>query len=168
VSFTPDPATDYFLVVDGRDGAAGDFALALACHETRCADALDNDGDGPADCADPDCDLDPDCVTTCALLALDGGCPLDAGLPADAGPDGGPPAPAACYLLTASPLTGFCHAPGTADAGAPCAAPYDCRAGAVCTPADVCLVACDLDDGVPGCDAGSCTSFGADPLGVCW
>lgn len=161
VSFEPADATDYFLVVDGRDGGAGSFTLELACRETACLDARDNDGDGPIDCADPDCELAPGCVAPCAVLATDAGCP------ADAGSDGGAPADT-CYLLPTDPPAGFCHAPGTADAGAPCAAPYDCRPGAVCTPADVCLVACDLDDGLPGCDAGTCTSIGADPVGVCW
>jgi hypothetical protein len=168
VAFAVEASTDYFVVVDGRDGGAGPFDLELACRETACADAVDNDGDGPTDCADPDCELSAPCVVTCTMLAEDGGCPLDAGPTVDGGVDAGDAAPQACYLLSSAPVTGFCHSAGTVDAGNPCAQPYDCRPGAVCTPADICLVACDLDDGIPDCDAGSCTSIGADPVGVCW
>ncbi|MFO8071111.1 MAG: hypothetical protein R6V85_04475 [Polyangia bacterium] len=153
----PLPGVPLYPVVDGPQGAQGSFTLVAECSEIDCADGEDNDGDGPADCADGDCEYDPACVTQCDPLHADAGCPSV--------PDGGAQA---CYLLEVDPLGGFCHPPGDAGVGDPCAAPHDCIPGSVCTPADVCLAACNLGDGGPGCDGGSCTSIGADPLGVCY
>jgi hypothetical protein len=56
----------YYVVVDGRSGTVGDFALATDCAggaviETACDDGLDEDGDGAADCRDPDCRFHPYC-----------------------------------------------------------------------------------------------------------
>jgi hypothetical protein len=73
-----------------------------------------------------------------------------------------------CYPLLPDPYDGFCHEPGDAGVGAPCTMPYECAPGHTCTPGEACFPFCDLDDGVPGCDAGECISLGADPLGVCW
>jgi len=55
----------YFVVVDGFQGAAGQYELTLTCDldlpETDCANNLDDDGDGLVDCEDPDCAFDPAC-----------------------------------------------------------------------------------------------------------
>jgi hypothetical protein len=169
-SFAPTSTSEYYIVVDGRNGAAGDFELSITCRESVCDDSIDNDSDSLTDCSDLDCELDTPCITPCTPLTLDaGGCPSDgdAGPPPDAGPDSGPWGPA-CYPLLPDPEVGFCHDPGDAGVGAPCTVPYECAPGTTCTPGEVCLKYCDLDDGVPGCDAGECTSLGADPLGVCW
>lgn len=166
--FAPIPTVDYFVIVDGRNGAAGEFELSLSCSESSCDDDTDNDSDGMTDCADIDCELIEPCVVPCTPLSLDGGCaPVGDGGAPDAGDDAGPWGPA-CYPLLPDPLAGFCHEPGDAGVGAPCVVPYQCAPGTTCSPADICLKYCDLDDGVPGCDAGDCTSLGSDPLGVCW
>jgi hypothetical protein len=164
--FAPIAAVTYYVVVDGRNGAFGAFDLTLDCLEAACNDDSDNDDDGLTDCADPDCEVDEACVIPCSPLSPDGGCPDDAGAP-DGGLDSGLPA-LACYPLAPDPYAGFCHSPSDAGAGTPCEMPYDCAPGLTCTPADICLVYCDLDDSIPGCDAGDCTSIGSDPLGVCW
>jgi hypothetical protein len=164
--FAPVAAIAYYVVVDGRNGAFGAFDLALDCLEAACDDDSDNDEDGLTDCADPDCEIDLACVVPCSPLSIDAGCPADAG-PTDAGLDSGLPA-LACYPLAPDPYAGFCYSPSDAGVGTPCAMPYDCAPGLTCAPADICLAYCDLDDDVPGCDAGDCTSIGADPLGVCW
>jgi hypothetical protein len=156
VEFAPDPAIPYFLIVDGSFGSTGSFEFQLTCREADCDDSLDNDDDGLTDCADDDCEIDLSCVATCDLLTADAGC---------ASFDGGA---SSCYLLDPYPPTGFCHPAGDASVGDPCAAPADCIAGAICTPADICLMACDLVDDVPGCALGTCSSLGIDPLGVCW
>jgi hypothetical protein len=56
---------DYFLVVDGYE-SAGTFGVSLTCRppstEVDCADGRDDDGDGPADCEDPDCAADRACA----------------------------------------------------------------------------------------------------------
>ena len=73
----------------GRVCGAGAQCTASACRETNCADGLDNDDGGQADCLDPAC-LSVGC-------GLDGGfncgaflLPFDAGSPGDGGPgDGG-------------------------------------------------------------------------------
>jgi len=154
--FAPSPAVSYFVIVDGRNGTSGSFELSLTCREVGCFDDIDNDSDGLTDCTDIDCELDTTCITPCVPLDPDAGCPPEM--------DGGP----ACYPLLPDPLAGFCHEPGDAGVGAPCTMPYQCAPKTTCTPADICLKYCDLDDGVPGCDAGDCTSLGSDPLGVCW
>jgi hypothetical protein len=151
LSFAPAAGTYTYLVVDGPDGAAGGFSLGLACAETACGDALDDDLDSLTDCVDPDCAASPSCSDTCDPLA-------------DAGCSG---AGEACYLGSPDPLAGFCHAAGEADAGAACALPWECAGGLVCTPADTCLPRCRLDGAPPKCDKGTCTGLGADPLGVC-
>jgi hypothetical protein len=60
------------------------------CFETNCADGLDNDNDGGADCLDPACRTKPcggdDGGFNCGAMFFDGG--MDAGL--DAGLDAGP------------------------------------------------------------------------------
>jgi hypothetical protein len=50
-------------VCDALDNNCNGIVDDGACIETQCADLLDDDGDGLADCADPDCAGDPACVT---------------------------------------------------------------------------------------------------------
>jgi hypothetical protein len=56
----------YYLVVDGYEDRAGNFALTLTCPaeptELVCDDARDNDGDLLVDCEDEDCARDPACA----------------------------------------------------------------------------------------------------------
>jgi hypothetical protein len=50
-----------------------------------CADGIDNDCDGPIDCADPDCAMDPACACgngMCVAPENPCTCPVDCGLPA--------------------------------------------------------------------------------------
>ena len=71
VEFEAAPGVDYFVYVDGWDGAAGAFVLSAmpgACDAVtaeRCDDGLDNDGDGAADCADVACFEVAHCVEVC-------------------------------------------------------------------------------------------------------
>ncbi len=146
----------YFLVVDGLNGAQGPFELDIACSEKDCANGLDDDQDLDFDCDDDDCSADIACSEQCDLLSLDSGCPY----PDDAG--------IGCYLASTIPITGYCHEAGDAGVGAPCEESHECISGAICTPADICLMTCDLDDGFPICSEGDCTSLGVDPLGICW
>ena len=152
----PTSSTSRYLVVDGADGLAGSFTLFLECREVACEGGDDDDDDLASDCDDPDCAADPACADPCFPLSVDAGClaPTDAGV--------------GCFLSSHSTLEGYCHEGGDAGVGGPCEEQHDCVAGAMCTPADVCLMICDLDDGVPGCEEGSCTSIGIDPAGVCW
>lgn len=152
----PASSTSRYLVVDGADGLAGSFTLFLECREVACEGGDDEDGDLASDCDDPDCAADPSCADPCFPLSADAGCLA----PADSG--------VGCFLSSHSTLEGYCHEGGDAGVGGPCEEQHDCVAGAMCTPADVCLMICDLDDGVPGCAEGSCTSIGIDPAGVCW
>ena len=58
----------YYLVVDGFDDAQGSYHIAVTCQpaiEQSCLDGLDEDVDGLADCADPDCFPGPDCEAAC-------------------------------------------------------------------------------------------------------
>jgi hypothetical protein len=44
------------IVVDGKTvGEVGDFVVAVHGKEQSCSDGIDDDGDGGADCEDPDC-----------------------------------------------------------------------------------------------------------------
>lgn len=86
---TSDPANCGACGVACLDGAA---CQQSHCHETRCADGVDNDQDGLPDCADEDCPLGGGCPPedaglNCGQQPVDGG--ADAGQP-DAGElDGG-------------------------------------------------------------------------------
>jgi hypothetical protein len=55
----------------------GTACLRSRCHETSCQDGLDNDGDGFADCDDPDCPLGGDCAAdaglNCGSVVVGGG-----------------------------------------------------------------------------------------------
>jgi cysteine-rich repeat protein len=57
------------------DCADSDCAGDPACVETICDDGIDNDGDGPIDCKDSDCAANPVCTNIIFLLG-DGGCSL--------------------------------------------------------------------------------------------
>lgn len=54
-----DPTCTGSISVTAVDGAfaTGRISVSLVARETICNDGLDNNGDGLADCADPDCDL---------------------------------------------------------------------------------------------------------------
>jgi hypothetical protein len=57
--FTADANQDYFIAVDGLDGATGPYELRVDCgcvpKETECFGDVDDDGDGQTDCDDTDC-----------------------------------------------------------------------------------------------------------------
>ena len=76
---------------------AGTACFASTCHETRCDDGLDNDGNGQADCLDEAC-FDAECLPGSVPPRRCGRLTADAGV-GDAGvePDGGA-APARCFL----------------------------------------------------------------------
>jgi len=64
---------------DDGDPCTGDTVCAgRACRgaERCCADGLDNDGDGQADCADADCGLDPACAGECPVVDAPAPVPL--------------------------------------------------------------------------------------------
>ena len=68
LTFTALPGIDYYFVVDGLAGARGDFDLAVNCVTApveNCGNAMDDDGDGLADCGDPDCRDDAFCTEFC-------------------------------------------------------------------------------------------------------
>lgn len=61
-----------------------DCGLPTATETGLCADTIDNDCDGPIDCADPDCAGDPACLCgdgVCAPPENPCTCPVDCGLP---------------------------------------------------------------------------------------
>lgn len=65
-----------------------DCGLPTATETGLCADAIDNDCDGPIDCADPDCAADPVCTCgdgSCTPPENPCNCPADCGAP---GPEG--------------------------------------------------------------------------------
>jgi cysteine-rich repeat protein len=68
------------------DCADSDCAESADCVETICDDEIDNDGDGDVDCDDSDCANDPVCSSQILLLG-DGGCGLVASSAAAADPD---------------------------------------------------------------------------------
>ncbi len=91
-----------FLVVDGYGADAGPWTMAVASvatTEASCADDLDDDADGVADCADADCAADAACLPSA--------CPdevLVPGAPATGDTTGGhraSSAPSQCGLTTA-------------------------------------------------------------------
>ena len=57
------------ILIDGAGASSGTFRLniteVVTTETGRCADGLDNDGDGPTDCADSDCAGDPACNEGC-------------------------------------------------------------------------------------------------------
>ena len=62
------PGATFYIVVDGGNGTAGTFDLALTCPAPLedCDNGVDDDSDGATDCADGDCADAPNCVQTCA------------------------------------------------------------------------------------------------------
>ena len=72
LTFTAQPGIDYYLVVDGLAGARGDFDLGVTCVTApveNCGNGMDDDGDGLADCVDPDCRDDAFCTEFCPTHA---------------------------------------------------------------------------------------------------
>ena len=68
----------YFVVVDGYEGAAGAYEVHLDCTaevEWNCVDGQDDDDDGLIDCEDPDCEGQE----ACPLPQCDPGWTLDCG-----------------------------------------------------------------------------------------
>ncbi|HSA20035.1 MAG TPA: PPC domain-containing protein, partial [Myxococcota bacterium] len=61
----------YTVLVDGYGGVTGDFTVTVTCGAATeiCDDGADDDGDGLADCADPDCAADPACATGSCCVA---------------------------------------------------------------------------------------------------
>jgi hypothetical protein len=64
VSWRTAPGALYLIVVDGRDGSSGAFELSLVCESDFeiCDNGGDDNGDGFADCVDPQCADIPPCV----------------------------------------------------------------------------------------------------------
>jgi hypothetical protein len=57
----------YYVVVDGYEGAMGSFDLDVTCPSTAeiCDNGVDDDANGVADCDDPACEDTLDCVEIC-------------------------------------------------------------------------------------------------------
>ena len=75
VQFFAEPAMVYLIVIDGFQGAAGEYELVVQCNddpgEFDCGNGLDDDGDGLTDCADPDCFVFPECTDQGSCLPID-------------------------------------------------------------------------------------------------
>jgi len=64
------PAGTYFILVDGYMDATGPFTLGLTCEIPEiCDNGTDDNGNGLADCADPQCTERPPCVPPCSPAA---------------------------------------------------------------------------------------------------
>jgi hypothetical protein len=61
------------IVIDGWDGAFGDYSLAIttAPDELMCGDTMDEDRDGNVDCDDADCETLAACVETMCTDTMD-------------------------------------------------------------------------------------------------
>ena len=111
----------------GRVCGVGSQCTASTCRETNCADGVDNDDGGTADCFDPactavGCGLDGGFNCGALLVPFDAGSPFDAG-PTDAGPDDGGMVDAG-ELDAGQTDAGMMDA-GESDAGTPDAGPFD-------------------------------------------
>ena len=147
------------VVVDGFGRGEGPFNLGIqrapASEAGFCRDGIDNDADGPTDCADSDCAADPACCRPRPEIC-DNGRDDDCDLAADCAdancrfapncrPDAGPP-----------------------DAGLPDAGPRDAgpRDGGLCTTREIGVAMCtdrlDNDcDRRRDCSDTDCSPFGA-------
>ncbi len=110
-----------------RACGAGSQCVASSCRETNCADGIDNDDGGTADCADPACNslgcgFDGGFNCGALLIPVDAGAPFDAGLP-DAGPSDAGPSDAG--PSDAGPDDAGMMDAGESDAGVPDAGPFD-------------------------------------------
>jgi hypothetical protein len=66
VEFAAEPAADYYLVVDGLDGATGSFDITVTCGPPEdCENGVDDDADTLVDCCDPACSGATICRETC-------------------------------------------------------------------------------------------------------
>ncbi len=78
LELTTMPGVDYFLFVDGFNGAGGEFtleAIAGTCAAPGvelCDNGADDDGDGDVDCDDADCAINPACIEPEAEVCDDG------------------------------------------------------------------------------------------------
>jgi hypothetical protein len=68
VTFAVYPTVGYYIIVDGRMGSVSTFDISVTCEATGyedCGNGIDDDGDGLADCTDPECfDVPPHCGST--------------------------------------------------------------------------------------------------------
>lgn len=58
VGFTAYPGMSYYVVVDGFGGTISSYDIGVTCASTGyedCSNTVDDDGDGLADCVDPEC-----------------------------------------------------------------------------------------------------------------
>jgi hypothetical protein len=70
IDMTLDPGT-YYVLVDGYYDHVSAFNLSVTCNPPEiCNNSRDDDGDGLADCADPDCDAFPACIDYCSPVAF--------------------------------------------------------------------------------------------------
>ena len=74
VTFDASSGTDYYVIIDGYQGALGTYKMSLSCvpdSEMVCDDGTDNDGDGLTDCSDEaDCSVSSLCPKCQALYPL--------------------------------------------------------------------------------------------------
>jgi len=58
----------YYIVVDGYEGAMGTYDIEVECPSTSeiCDNGIDDDGNGVADCDDPACDGVIECTELCS------------------------------------------------------------------------------------------------------
>ena len=67
LTFSAEEGTEYRVVVDGFEGAAGGYSIAVACAAgERCDNGVDDNGNGLADCLDSQCWTAAACVERCA------------------------------------------------------------------------------------------------------
>jgi hypothetical protein len=187
-----DLATDNFNCgVCSKTCGAGTACKASHCRETNCADGIDNDDAGGADCLDPACFQGfcfgaPDASYSCGRLPVPDAGPADAG--ADGGTDGGVPDAGeldageldagdfdagfdAGELDAGEPDAGLDAGPP--DAGPVDAGPVDAGPSLFCFPPEDCADGLDNDmDGLvdcadPQCNGRTCFSGTACSNGVC-
>ena len=104
---------------------------ATCTQEAACGDAADNDGDGFADCADPDCEQTPACLADASSVA--GTCAINADCRSVTGP-------AVCLAAPGGYCSNFCD---TFD-------PSTCPDNATCS-GGICLARCNPADGPAAC-----------------
>ena len=162
--FVAPGGVDVFLVVDGFDGARGEYILTVTegpclVPPEQCTGGVDEDGDGAIDCEDTDCALDRACVD--AEVCFDG---IDNDLDTDTDCED-------TDCVTAPNCLGFedCSN-GREDDGdglTDCADP-DCLLSPLCGPPEVCDNGIDDDrDTAADCLDTDCAAFPACVDEVC-
>lgn len=67
ITFSAEPETEYRVVVDGFEGAEGDFTIAVTCTAGElCGNGVDDNGNGLIDCLDSQCWASTTCDEDCA------------------------------------------------------------------------------------------------------